>query len=374
MKDKLSMKRIGIFAFFDGCGIVDDYKLYLLDSLNYILSEIIIIINGFIQEESLARLYDYTNHIYIRENMGFDAGAYKDILMGNITCIEWDLWDEIILLNDTFYGPLYPWEEIFLTMDKEILDFWGFSRFSSGKLWDGSTITQHIQAYFIAVRKSMFSTLQWKKFWEGFEYPSSYMEAIKKFEISFTDYFSKEGFCYSTWMDKNDGESYIKENLNPYMEFAYDLVKYCRFPIVKYRACSVVRYSSTKALLNYIENNTDYDKRLILKHVERMDKEMRLKPFGISELKQFVNSHNRIFIFGHGKYGKGLEEYFQEKGWKISGFIMSVPNSQHRNEIALQDIEIRKTDGLIVAVANGDEIRPVLNKKFEDKQLLFARF
>ena len=53
---------------------------------------------------------------------------------------------------------------------------------------------------------------------------------------------------------------------------------------------------------------------------------------------------------------------------------MSVPNSQHRNEIALQDIEIRKTDGLIVAVANGDEIRPVLNKKFEDKQLLFARF
>ena len=86
------------------------------------------------------------------------------------------------------------------------------------------------------------------------------------------------------------------------MEFAYDLVKYCRFPIVKYRACSVVRYSSTKALLNYIENNTDYDKRLILKHVERMDKEMRLKPFGISELKQFVNSHNRIFIFGHGKY------------------------------------------------------------------------
>ena len=69
------MRRIGIFVFYDGKGTVDEYKFYLLKSLQPFLSDLIIVVNGFIENAGLEKLYEYTEYIYIRENRGNDCGA-----------------------------------------------------------------------------------------------------------------------------------------------------------------------------------------------------------------------------------------------------------------------------------------------------------
>ena len=100
------MKRLGVFVFYDASGIVDPYVEYLLESMKNIIQKLIIIINGEIKDEEYNKLKKYSQDIFIRKNYGYDAGAYKDVFMQFLTRKEQIKWDEIILFNDTFYGPL----------------------------------------------------------------------------------------------------------------------------------------------------------------------------------------------------------------------------------------------------------------------------
>lgn len=59
------------------------------------------------------KFHDYSDHIVIRENIDYDAGAYKEIISGLAQNDELKNWDEIVLFNDTFYGPFFDWQIIF---------------------------------------------------------------------------------------------------------------------------------------------------------------------------------------------------------------------------------------------------------------------
>lgn len=71
------MKRIGIFLFYDSKGIIDEYKIFLLNSLKTVLSHLIIVVNGMICGDGLAVLKRFTNDIMIRDNVGFDGGGVQ---------------------------------------------------------------------------------------------------------------------------------------------------------------------------------------------------------------------------------------------------------------------------------------------------------
>lgn len=368
------MKRIGIFAFYDKKGIADEYKLYLLKSLIPFLTDLIIVINGSIEDSELNKLREYTDDIFVRENRGYDGGAYKDVLTNKYREIEWLSYDEIILFNDTFYGPLFSWEAVFSVMSGAGSDFWGLSRNCGGTTAEGAIVTNHVQSFFLVVNKSMFQAPQWNEFWQQLEYSVSYASAVQCFEIRFTKYFADKGFRFSTWLDINDGAQYIeREGDNPYIKYAYDIIAKCHFPIVKYRAMSPVNCTNACAVLDYIEKNTDYDKGLILQHLTRLEQEGQLRPFGISELERFVSEHSKVYIFGHGQYGRGLAEYFRMKDWEFCGFVVSAPGSDE--EIGVEDVALGERDGLIVALWEKGlkEVRGLLEGKFNADQLLFPR-
>ena len=54
------MKRCGIFVFFDKQGLVGDYIITLLKSLEDVINKLIIVINGEIQIDERMKLYEYT--------------------------------------------------------------------------------------------------------------------------------------------------------------------------------------------------------------------------------------------------------------------------------------------------------------------------
>ena len=117
------MNRIGIFIFYDSNGQADTYIEILLSAMQEILQKLVIIVNGKINSKDYDKFRNYTKHIFIRENRGYDAGAYKDVFTKYLTEEQWEKWDEIILFNDTFYGPFYPLEDIFHEMEKGDADF-----------------------------------------------------------------------------------------------------------------------------------------------------------------------------------------------------------------------------------------------------------
>ncbi len=180
------MNRLGIVVLYDANGTVDRYVEFLLSSLQSEIQEYIIVINGYMKDESIQRLRQYTANIYIRENAGFDAGAYKDVFLQFLPQSVWKNYDEIVLMNDTFFGPVTSMEQIWKLFEADSVDFWGITRHPRQELSDGSIVESHIQSYFIVIKRRLFTSPYFSEFWEKLSYPRTYQEAVENFEIKFT--------------------------------------------------------------------------------------------------------------------------------------------------------------------------------------------
>lgn len=123
-----SINRLGIFFFYDSDGVVDDYVPTLLAGFKPHFSEMTIVCNGKLNEAGQSILSRYTDNLIIRPNTGFDVWAYKTAL-DSYGWEKLEQFDEIVLFNATIMGPVYPFAEMFETMNKRDLDFWGITKF-----------------------------------------------------------------------------------------------------------------------------------------------------------------------------------------------------------------------------------------------------
>lgn len=367
------MKRMGIFIFYDASGLVDRYVEVLLRSMQEVLHKLVIIINGNIKKEEYDKLEMYSQTIYVRDNIGFDAGAYKEAFTKYISEEDLKQWDEVVLFNDTFYGPLYPWEESFNKMVELDVDFWGLSR----NMWDqmeGNRILPHIQSFFLVCRKSLIRSELWRKFWNDLEYPKTIQEAIRDFEINFSVFFTQNGFKNGALTDYAETE-YIG---NPCINYPYELIRYIKFPVIKRRAISFYRFKIIEMAANYIIDNTVYDIGLIDSHMKRLQAEGKsdvLYPYKEAELKAFYDAHKRIYIYGHGVYGQGMSVYFRYKSWKYEGFLVTEKTENDNADdkvFVYDDINIHEDDGIILALGEiaFKEVYPIIKSKLNRSQLL----
>ena len=147
----MKMKRLLIFSFYDKDGIVDQYILFLLRGLKQVVNELIVVINGMLKDEEEKKIVTLTNHILKRKNVGYDAGAYADVILNFLGKEELKKWDELVLCNDTFYGPFVPFEYIFNKMNLGKVDFWGLN-------YVENNITNHIQSYFLVFKKRIIES------------------------------------------------------------------------------------------------------------------------------------------------------------------------------------------------------------------------
>ncbi|MCP6640597.1 rhamnan synthesis F family protein, partial [Klebsiella pneumoniae] len=71
--------------------------------------------NSALTTESRVALEAVADSVWERENTGFDVGAYREILERHGDRIA--DFDEIVLMNYTFYGPIGSYDELFARMD-----------------------------------------------------------------------------------------------------------------------------------------------------------------------------------------------------------------------------------------------------------------
>ena len=104
-----------MYCFYDKDGIVGEYVFYYLKALKEVSEFLYVIVNGCINENDRTKLLTIANRVDIRENYGYDAYAYKHALNECKNILP--EYDELILSNNSFYGPLYPLTNMFECMD-----------------------------------------------------------------------------------------------------------------------------------------------------------------------------------------------------------------------------------------------------------------
>lgn len=283
---KESTNRYAVFVFYDKSGIVDEYNYVFLEELKKYVSKLLIICNGNVNEEGRKGLQQFADEMIVRPNKGFDVTAYK-LGLEHYGYRALESYDEVIIVNNTCYGPLYPFSEMFETMAQKDLDFWGITEFHEVPFDPFGTIKygyipKHIQSYFMVFRQSLVQTKDFKRYWDKFPSIHTYEEAIGYHEAIFTKQFADLGYKWDVYINTDDLENYTYEALRDFPRY---LIEKRRCPIMKRRAffhdygeaLSRSGGEATKEALDYIEHELDYDEGLIYKNSLRLCNQADLK-------------------------------------------------------------------------------------------------
>jgi rhamnosyltransferase len=200
------VKRVIFYLIYDERGAVDAYIPYKLAALRPFADHIFVVANGSLSEEGLAALKPVADTIFIRENTGFDVWGYKQALeeFGEERLAEYD---ELILMNYTWFGPVRPFAPVFDRMAKADVDFWGMTNFGEvepNPFTEKGIMHEHIQSHWIAVRASLFSTEAWRAYWREMPIIENYVDSILQHESRFTHHFSELGFRFEVAFPEAD--------------------------------------------------------------------------------------------------------------------------------------------------------------------------
>lgn len=268
-----NLKRLLFFVFYDKDGIVDTYIDYLLNDFSKSVEKIVIIINGECSSKGRRIFEKYSTDIFFRENKGYDAGAYKAAIFEYFGLERMKLYDEVIFMNDTFFGPFYSSQKIFDIMQQRNIDFWGITLQEEANLGYGM-IPRNIQSYFIAFRKRVFESHDFKDFWESIGTPKDFLDCCKKFENRLTAFFEEKGYKYSVLVDDEILNSTEKNNYNHYWFLPYTLIKYHKMPFLKVKPFLSLDIDNTMQeelgnAFEYVQNEFGYRKSWIMEHLLR---------------------------------------------------------------------------------------------------------
>ncbi len=283
--DEKKVKRLIAYFIYDKQGIVDDYIIYMLCALKEHSSEIAVVVNGKLTSESREKLNQVTPVVMVRENKGLDVWAYKTVL----DYYGWDklvTYDEVIMMNFTIMGPVYPLSEMFESMSARDLDFWGITMYHKYEKGDPfgtiecGYIPDHIQSHFIAVRTPMLKSIEFQSYWNNMQEIKDYRDAVGCHEAMFTKRFSEKGFKWDVYADMEDGY-----NNHPILCATREMLEEKRCPIFKRRSFmqdysniihDTVGQEAIEAY-DFIDKHTDYDVNLIWDNILRLENQADIK-------------------------------------------------------------------------------------------------
>ena len=274
-------KRLGIFVTYDSEGIIDDYIPYLLEDMCKNLEHLVIVCNGNVNEEGLSKLRRFTDDVFVRENIGYDAGAIKDVLYNLFGWENVYKFDELVLFNDSFFGPLYPFKEVFDAMDARELDYWGLVEQCEFSLDEYRRFDKHINSYFVVFKGRLLKSNDYRDFWDTMPVLNNFYDAVFHFELRMNSFFYERGYLGEAHIDFSTlitSRSNSPDEILFVYEMPYETVVHCGNPIIKRKAFTTENSTILKstnaegytALMEYIDKRTDYDVDLIWDHILRI--------------------------------------------------------------------------------------------------------
>lgn len=259
-RDSKKHKIVSVFASFSGNGKIADYVVYLLKNLKTVSDYIIFVADNPIFKEELAKIKDYCNVCLCERHEEYDFGSYKrgyqylvenKILQKN---------DNLLFLNDSCYGPVYPWEEVITDFNRKKSDFYGLS----SALYP----TEYIQSFFYIFKSNVYSSSVFSQFLNNVKKELTPAHVIYNYKIQFTETLCNKGFKFAT-LSSNEGFPLSQEShaLIP-TKWTLKLLKQFRYPLVKIKALQGSSLEKPEDILEYVkqENKELYD--IILPHLK----------------------------------------------------------------------------------------------------------
>ena len=250
---KNKIKRVAVFASYSANGKIDDYILYYLKGLKKVCDSIIFVSDNPLFPSEADKLLPFVDYAFISRHGEYDFGSYKRGYQIAKTNHILEHASELILCNDSCYGPVYPFKRMFNAMENTQSDFWGICA--------NDEYNYHLQSFFLVFKKNVFSSSVFADFLSSVKHKNNVSSVVIDYEIKLTPALNDAGFMCDSYIPLN-----TKENSSLFMYtrnltlFPLTLMK-LGCPLLKVKALTKLgcNYEGCpKKIYDYIyENNSE---------------------------------------------------------------------------------------------------------------------
>lgn len=251
------VKKIGILALKVELTRLENYGRYFCEKMSEELDSFMIIcsekssniVKENLQKYGKVELLDFDGKSYISE-------IFKDILMKLLEQNELKEYEELVLMSDTLYGPIYPVNVMFQEMDRRNTLLWGIFK-HSGMMEFNRTTPQFLDEQFVVIKKELFLSAAFKNFLFANENIGSYME--------------KQGYSWETYVNYSCFGVENFENYYAHNVYEYSLLKDVHVPFIEREIFNFGgetqayfgKAEQPELALEYIKQETNYNVEFI---------------------------------------------------------------------------------------------------------------
>jgi lipopolysaccharide biosynthesis protein len=182
------MRRACVFAHYDRQNVVDPHVVFLLNNIRKVCERIVFVSTSALSDLEQSKLTDVVDDVILRENIGHDFGSYQKGLL----LLQFMDYDEILIANDSVYGPLKSLTTIFEEMSGVDCDAW-----SATSNW---AISYHLQSYFIVFRRRILEQTVFWRFWRNVRPQRNKAMLIRVYEVGLSRLLIRLGFRLTSYL------------------------------------------------------------------------------------------------------------------------------------------------------------------------------
>ncbi len=175
--------RCAVFVHYDRQGLIHDYVLSYLKGLNDVGCRIWFVSNApRLEPQEIAKITPLVAKLIHRNNYGLDMGGYKD---GILDVLKTESPKQLIVCNDSVYGPLQPLAPLLEKARPEDADVWGMT--------ESYEFLYHLQSYFLVFNQRAIENPAFRKYWQSVPYVDARGWLIHHGEIAISQHMLRAG-------------------------------------------------------------------------------------------------------------------------------------------------------------------------------------
>jgi hypothetical protein len=183
--------KVVLFMHYDGRGLVRAQMLNYIRDLKENGRSIVFVSNaGRLHPNAMLALREICAVVILRRNIGYDFGAWRDAI--DFLGLPRSETEEIILANDSVFGPLLPLGDMLRRLNYNKADIWGLT-----ESWQ---LRYHLQSFFLAFGPVALRSEAFGKFWKSVRPVPVKSYVIHAYEVGVTQAMMKGGLrCAALW-------------------------------------------------------------------------------------------------------------------------------------------------------------------------------
>lgn len=271
--------RVVLFMHFDGKGGVRPQVLHYLREFKANGRDVVFVTNsGRLRPEAMEALQELCRIVLVRKNIGYDFGAWADAL--ETLGLPHQNTEEVILANDSVFGPLIPLSSVLRRLNYSHTDVWGLT-----ESWQQC---YHLQSFFVAFGAKALRAEGFKAFWQSIRPVPLKTYIVRKYEVGLTKAMAKAGLrCAALWPYEQLTAMVGKELKDALAEGIFDQNQID--PVAKTRTAQLMQVRKNMAQRTPMNPTSDLWRQLLQSGFPFIKRELlRDNPSGVSDISDWA--------------------------------------------------------------------------------------